>query len=472
METTPTIHPLGERPMGFPAPCGKVFVEPSEEAMTPFGGFVPLAAFLEHSGIIDKLAASCPLKRTSPNASAPRDVIVSLALTAFCDGSRFVHVQRLRHDPALPGLFGMGKVVSDDTIRRFLGSVPRERQAQWVEAAARPIWKALPRGFVLDWDSTVVTRLGKQEEAEVGYNPAKRGRPSHHPLLAVVADTRLCLHYRMRPGKSPSAGDWEKAMGECRSMTGALPWLNRGDVGFSSDKIVGWHEASPERPKCLFKLRMTKGVQRAIAAVGEESWQGPSKFGVMQAAEIELRLAGRSASRRVVVTRILQGSQEAGIDAEFWRRDRYAFDAYVTTLDVDEANCWQVVDLYRRRADCENLFDELKNQWGFAGFCSRKAAVTELAARLLVLFYNLWNLYSRLLEPSRHVEAANGRRWYLFVAARLASSGRQRHWRIAVSEQWWGELKSAYERVLRWIESTAPQLERLPEMTVENAIPS
>ena len=150
----------------------------------------------------------------------------------------------------------------------------------------------------------------------------------------------------------------------------------------------------------------------------------------------------------------------------------YAFDAYVTTLDVDEANCWQVVDLYRRRADCENLFDELKNQWGFAGFCSRKAAVTELAARLLVLFYNLWNLYSRLLEPSRHVEAANGRRWYLFVAARLASSGRQRHWRIAVSGQWWGELKSAYERVLRWIESTAPQLERLPEMTVENAIPS
>ena len=449
--------------MGFPAPCGKVFVEASEEAMTPFGGFVPLAAFLEHCAVLDNLASSCPVERSSPNASSVRDIVLSFALTALCDGSRFVHVQRLRHDPAVPGLFGMGKVVSDDTLRRFLGSVPPQDQAGWVEAAARPIWKALPERFVLDWDSTVVTRFGRQEGAEVGYNPAKRGRRSHHPLLAVVADTRLCLHYRMRPGDAPSSGEWEEAMRECSELTGTLPWLNRGDVGFASERIVAWHESGPGRPECLFKLRMTKGVQRAIAAVPEESWEGPGCFGVMQAAEIELRLSGWSRSRRVVVTRILQGSQQAGIDAEFWRRDRYAFDAYVTTLDPSEANLWQVVDLYRRRADCENLFDELKNQWGFSGFCSRRRGVTELAARLLVLVYNLWNLYSRLMEPQRHVEAAHGRRWFLFVAARLTHSARQRQWRIAVSEQWWDELKSAYQRVLRWIESTAPQLASLPQ---------
>ncbi len=33
-------------------------------------------------------------------------------------------------------------------------------------------------------------------------------------------------------------------------------------------------------------------------------------------------------------------------------------------------------------ADCENIYDELKNQWGLAGFCSQQSNVTELAARL------------------------------------------------------------------------------------------
>ena len=34
---------------------------------------------------------------------------------------------------------------------------------------------------------TVVTRYGHQQEgAEIGYNPRRRGKPSHHPLLAFA----------------------------------------------------------------------------------------------------------------------------------------------------------------------------------------------------------------------------------------------------------------------------------------------
>ena len=68
------------------------------------------------------------------------------------------------------------------------------------------------------------------------------------------------------------------------------------------------------------------------------------------------------------------------------------------------------MELYRKRADAENVFDELKNQWGFDGFCSRKRAVSELATRLLLLVYNLWNLFLRLMSPEHHIEAAGGRR--------------------------------------------------------------
>jgi hypothetical protein len=64
----------------------------------------------------------------------------------------------------------------------------------------------------------------------------------------------------------------------------------------------------------------------------------------------------------------------------------------VTNLSVQDANASQVILLYRKRADAENVFDELKNQWGFSGFCSQKAVVSETAARMLLLTYIIYGV--------------------------------------------------------------------------------
>jgi hypothetical protein len=68
----------------------------------------------------------------------------------------------------------------------------------------------------------------------------------------------------------------------------------------------------------------------------------------------------------------------------------------VTNLERGDVMLEQVALLYAQRADTENVFDELKNQWGFRGDCSGKAVVTELAARLVLLTDNLWSLFTRL----------------------------------------------------------------------------
>ena len=41
---------MGEGKMAFETAAGHVFLEASDESMTPFGGFVPLAAFFEKLG--------------------------------------------------------------------------------------------------------------------------------------------------------------------------------------------------------------------------------------------------------------------------------------------------------------------------------------------------------------------------------------------------------------------------------------
>lgn len=451
---------MGEDDFAFETYCGKVVVEPTDEAMTPFGGLVPWAAFQKKSGILERLAATCPVARTSPNAAPVYDVLASFVLTALCDGSRFVHVDRLRHDPALPELLGMKNVVSDDTIRRFLKSLPEAAAREWIAAASRPLWSALPDRFILDWDSTVLTRYGHQEGAAVGYNPTKRGRPSHHPLVAVVAGTRLCAYYRWRPGDSHTAAEWQEAMEECLEWLGPnhRPWLNRGDIGFGGEAMLAWHEASETRPHYLFKLRMTTRLKRAMAGIAEESWQGESGHGVLQVAEARVKLTGWSRERRVIFGRRLQGVIPAKEANAFWDVVKHEYEAYVCDLDPGEANPWQVMDLYRQRADAENVFDELKNHWGFGGFCCRSKVATEMAARLMLLAYDLWNLFLRLLEPERHVEAFQARRWFLLIAARLVKSGRERRVKISVADEWRRILTDGYRRVCRWLGATAPQL--------------
>jgi hypothetical protein len=59
---------MGEDKMAFETAAGQVFLEGSDEAMTPFGGFVPLAAFFEKLGLLDSMAARCPAVRTSPSS--------------------------------------------------------------------------------------------------------------------------------------------------------------------------------------------------------------------------------------------------------------------------------------------------------------------------------------------------------------------------------------------------------------------
>ena len=64
-----------------------------------------------------------------------------------------------------------------------------------------------------------------------------------------------------------------------------------------------------------------------------------------------------------------------------------------------------IAQLYRDRADAENGFDELKNQWGWGGYTTRDIARCRLTARMVALVYNWWSWYSRMARPGARLEA-------------------------------------------------------------------
>lgn len=92
--------------------------------------------------------------------------------------------------------------------------------------------------------------------------------------------------------------------------------------------------------------------------------------------------------------------------------------------------------------------------------------MTELAARLVLLTYNLWSLLRRLMEltPGRHSEAVKSRRDFSFLAAQMVERGRRPVVNLAVKVEWWAVLKACDERLRTRLVATALQLEAAGEM--------
>jgi hypothetical protein len=459
------VHPLGEGELDFKfLPAGGQFhLRGSDEALTAYGGLVAWDHFLQHCGVFDRLAKDYPLPRTSPNATPVIDILKAFSLNTLSGGTRFAHCRRLQDDAAVAKITGMqkGRLCGEDAFRRLCANLDPMEVERWFAPTEQMIHQAIPPNAVADWDSTVVVRYGKQEDTAIGYNPQKPGRPSHHPLACVIGGTRLCLHMEWRKGNTVSASGWIDAMEKVwRSpLAQHRIRLNRGDIGFGQEPIMAWHEQGKgKRPSFLFKLRLSANVKRAISAVPWDDWHGKSNEGLVQVVELQLKLHGWSCERRVIVERTLKPLNSSP-QGSFWKQCEEEFNAYVTNLTPEEADAFQIIHLYRQRADAENVFDELKNQWGFAGFCSQKAVVSQSSARMLLLVYNLWSLFVRVLKNQGcHTEAIKSRYELLLIPAKLVLSGRRKIIKLAVGGKLASFLKQAYQRLQEWLSQTAPQL--------------
>ncbi len=68
--------------------------------------------------------------------------------------------------------------------------------------------------LTIDLDSSVITRYGNQEGAKKGYNPNKKGRNSHHPLMASIDQTKMVANAWMRSGNTSDLNNYTHFLDE------------------------------------------------------------------------------------------------------------------------------------------------------------------------------------------------------------------------------------------------------------------
>jgi hypothetical protein len=131
-----------------------------------------------------------------------------------------------------------------------------------------------------------------------------------------------------------------------------------------------------------------------------------------------------------------------------------------------------MVSIYQRhyRWHIENIFDELKNQWGWGGFTTHDMARCRLAARLVALFYNWWNIFVRLAEPDRHMEAITSRPLLVHAIATRIRHARQTALKIASSHANAIPAATALRSVILFLRELAKNAEQLTRLQIWRAI--
>jgi len=461
---------------------GRVHVRWDDSAQaTPHGQIVFFAERLATAGVFDRWVQACPLSYSSPNASRPRDVLGTLMLGILSGAKRYAHIAGLRGDAVAAKALGLRGMVSEDSVRRALAAIAPEASEPWMRGALMAsVREALHRPWVLDLDATIKPLYGRQEGAQIGYNPHKPGRPSHVLHTFWVGNLRLVLDAVLSPGKQHTAGHAKAAMARLLDELGEqAPALVRGDCGYGNEDIIDVCEQRDLR--YLLRLRKTANVKRLIERLfGRQDWTAATDAsGGWQAIEDELRLSGWSKARRVVVLRRRLRHDVALTAARCGRGHDEQFVLALPHDQVqDSAQLWEytvlvtnvaydlaaVGQLYRDRCDCENGFDELKNQWGWGGFTTQDMHRSQISARAVALVYNWWSWYVRAANPQGRREALTSRPLLLAAVGRATHSGHQTTLYLTPMHAEAGLIKSMIANVhaaIRHVKAAAEQLPRL-----------
>ena len=475
-------HPEGEQPLVARNPlseaievdtfAGKLHIEwDSNASVTPMGQLPFFIQFLKLGGRFDPWVQDCPLHYRSNNAPEKVDVLGSLFLSILSGHNRYAHITNLMSDQVNSRLLGMNKVVSDDSARRGLSKIDEELGIQWLQTHLDSCYAPLlTTPWIMDVDVTVKPLYGRQQGAKIGYNPQKPGRPSHTYHTYMMANLRLVLEVEVQPGNQSNSSHSMPGLVSLlqRLPVDGKPEFVRGDIAWGTDNVMS--ELEEMKQQYLFKLKKSPNVMKLIYkhnCLGE--WIYLNKE--WEAKEDKLQLQGWNKKRRVVIVRRrLSKDKIIGFESQDQLQQQLAFidgpediKAYeysvlVTDLDADLIT---IFHHYRDRADCENNFDELKNQWGWGGYTTQKIKSCQFMARMIALVCNWWNLFVRLAIPHKHHEAITSRPLLLSSIGRLTEHSNQKKMIITSTHGDITTLKAAYTRIIDFfneLKKTAPQL--------------
>lgn len=362
-------------------------IEYSDKQVTPFGGMSLMKRFLDQTNIREYLSSLDLPFPGSNRGYSPTHIIESFWLSIWTGASRYIHCDWLRYDKTLQSIFGWDEMPSQSTYSRFFGKFSQKRNTEVFPELQHWFLEQIGvDNLTIDFDSTVITRYGVQEGSAKGYNPNKKGRNSHHPLMAFISQTRMVANAWLRPGNTADSSSCKEFMEETfdKVLRDKKVGLVRADSGFYTENLLSYLES--KKLNYIMAARMYPNVKNAVW--GLEEWVELSK-GIELNEMIFNHIDGKP-RRYIVIKKKVEDRPKASGKLLFDDLPGYRFSCYVTNLDLPLDQIWNI---YNTRADCENRIKELKQDFGLENFCMKDFWATEASFRFIMVAYNMMSLF-------------------------------------------------------------------------------
>jgi hypothetical protein len=365
----------------------------TNKEITPWGGMVFLKQMLDKIGFRDQLKSCEALPSSQSNNSFKKEVLLESFITSiWCGANRFLHTEITRSDKALGKIFDWEKVPGQDAYKRYFGKFTQFTNQLVGHHFFSWFFQNLQINyFTLDIDSSVITRYGEQEGAKKGYNPKKKGRNSHHPIIAFVNDVKMVANFWLRSGNSSSANNFVGFLEETLSVFGDKKvGLVRLDSGFFSKDIMDYLEQ--KQLKYIVSAKFTHPIQHLIDK--QDFWLQVDNG--IEICDKQYQADSWQKSRRIVVVRqkISERPEAAGRTLSLFPEDEihrnYRYSAYITNNEYAATDVWRN---YRQRGDAENRIKELKADFGADSFNLKEFYPTEAALLFSMIAYNLMSIF-------------------------------------------------------------------------------
>jgi len=361
--------------------------------LTHFGGAYFFHEFLRLLQLRDFLAQNVKYPRRNHRYSVSQ-MILALVYPIILGLDRIEAASFLRSNGTFQYLTGLPSFPDPQTLRRFLLHAPSFLWDRLHRANDRLLqnfihWPARRSRLVLDLDSTVVTVFGRQQGAEVGYNPRYRGKRSYNPLLCVEANSSFLWDAELRSG---DAGVWDASPELLDNGFANVPpeireLRFRADAGFGYDPVL--RKLEEHASQYAVVARLTGPVKRMLCSLNYERVNAR-----WECAEGEYRSHGWPKARRIVAARRLIEDHDA--QGTLFAMGRYLYRAWVTNLELTPSGVWH---FYDGRAAIEPRIRELREDFALRKIPTGSFEANALYLEVIRLAYNLVTAFQKACLP-------------------------------------------------------------------------
>jgi hypothetical protein len=215
--------------------------EYTDKKISPWGGMRLVKQVYDRTSLPNKLR-TLPFHEVGSSIGYDHfEIIESFMVSVILGAGNTMGASQISYDEVLKEIFQWKKgMPSQSSLSRFFQKYSQGESDNIFSILLNWWFDALDyKNLTLDIDSTVITRYGNQEGAKAGYNPRKKGRKSHHPIMAFLAELKMVANAWMRTGDSTSSTEFKEFLDNTFTMIGQERiGLVRGDSGFSGNEIL------------------------------------------------------------------------------------------------------------------------------------------------------------------------------------------------------------------------------------------